>query len=309
MASWESDSSECDTFVLRSILRFCIVSSELKMKSPMFITRMVITGIAAIAHTQKNERPPLVTVPVERGGRREHDQFPDGGDYQPERDQADNTPEQSECLCTAGLWNKVTEPDGENCGYRKIQGFAVRHVQQRREHASPPHHPGHKEHGLQDERVLHAVNVEHRRVLLQQHAEYVETEQHKVGKMQQHCEHRKPEPVRIGIPHIMLVAKKFHMVDGYQEHEHDAGHKPACDGDYLGVVHQLSSAPAGLPVALSSFQLQITAATESRFDSGPRQPQISGKYDESTNQTTNVGCPGRTSRFATFQSALLRRLS
>ncbi|KAG7857607.1 hypothetical protein KL939_003495 [Ogataea angusta] len=126
---------------------------------------------------------PLHTVPVERGGRREHDQFPDGRDNQPERHQPDNTPEQSECLGAAGLRHKVAEPDGENRGYRKVQGLAVRHVQQRGEHAGPPHHPGHKEHALQNECVLHAVNVEHRRVLFQQHAERVETEQHKVGKM------------------------------------------------------------------------------------------------------------------------------
>ncbi|KAG7823366.1 hypothetical protein KL909_003389 [Ogataea angusta] len=126
---------------------------------------------------------PLHTVPVERGGRREHDQFPDGRDNQPERHQPDNTPEQSECLGAAGLRHKVAEPDGENRGYRKVEGLAIRHVQQRGEHAGPPHHPGHKEHALQNERVLHAVNVEHRRVLFQQHAERVETEQHKVGKM------------------------------------------------------------------------------------------------------------------------------
>ncbi|KAG7783993.1 hypothetical protein KL910_002584 [Ogataea haglerorum] len=174
--------------------------------------------------------------PRERRGRREHDQFPNGRDYEPEHHQPHYTPEQSECLCAAVLRNKVAEPDGENRRYRKVQGLAVRHVQQSCEHAGPPHYPGHEEHALQDERVLHAINVEIRRVLLQQHAEGVETEQQKVGKMKDHREHRKPEPVRIRIPDIVLVAQKLHMVDGYQEHQHHAGHKPAGHGNYLSIA-------------------------------------------------------------------------
>ncbi|KAH3671086.1 hypothetical protein OGAPHI_000797 [Ogataea philodendri] len=155
---------------------------------------------------------------------------------QTERDQSDNTPEQREGLGRARGGDKVAEPDGENGDYGKVQGLAVRDVEQSSEHAGPPHEPHNKEHGLQHERVLHPVDVERGRVLVEEHAELVQGEQHKVGKVQHHGVHGEPEPVRVGELVIVLLGYEPDVVYNHQHEQHEAGHEPARDRDQLGLV-------------------------------------------------------------------------